>query len=89
VPRPSLLGAIVGKARACTLPGDTSRHERDLALLCALVPDPFAMREQVTRTDLRRLRGATALTDADDVAWRLVAPVLQDQARAAFAILTE
>jgi hypothetical protein len=35
VPRPSLLGAIVIKGRACALPGDSSRHERDLALLCS------------------------------------------------------
>lgn len=34
VPRPSLLGAIVGKAAACGIPGDSSRQYRDLAFLC-------------------------------------------------------
>jgi hypothetical protein len=44
VPRPSLLAAVVAKGAACALPGDSSRHSRDLALLAALVDDPFALR---------------------------------------------
>lgn len=88
VPRPSLLGAIVVKARACTLPTDTFRHARDLALLCALADDPFALREQMTRADLRWLRGATALVDPDGAAWRLVPAGIRDRGVAAFGILS-
>lgn len=88
VPRPSLLGAVVAKGRACTLPGDTSRHERDLALLCSLVVDPFAMRELMNRTDLKRVRGAKALHDPNDVSWRLVPADIREQGLAAFEILT-
>ncbi len=62
VPRPSLLGALVGKAAACKLPGDTERHERDLAFLCALVEDPVGMRTEMTAKDLARVRaGAKTL----------------------------
>jgi hypothetical protein len=88
VPRPSLLGAIVAKAAACALPGDTSRHERDLALLCALVPDPFTLREQMTGKDVQRVRAASALAVPHHSAWRLVAAEIRDQGVAAYAILT-
>jgi hypothetical protein len=89
VPRSSLLGAVVAKGRACTLAGDTSRHERDLALLCSLVADPFAMREQMDKTDVKRLRGAKALADPDDVSWRLVPADIREQGLAAFHFLTD
>lgn len=56
VPCPSLLGAIVAKGRACGLPGDPERHHRDLALLCALVDDPFEMRDAMGRKDPAALR---------------------------------
>lgn len=72
VPRPSLLGANVGKGRACGLPGDTSRHHRDLALLCALVEDPFEMRERMSRTDPAALRRGWALGQVTHPAWALV-----------------
>lgn len=55
VPRPSLLGAIVAKAAACALPGDSSRHYRDLALLCSLTDDPIALAAELTSTDRRNL----------------------------------
>lgn len=50
VPRPSLLGAVICKAAACKLPGNPARHLRDLALLCALIEDPFTMSEELTKT---------------------------------------
>jgi len=52
VPRPTLLAAIVAKARACGLPGDPSRHLRDLALLCACVDDPFSLCRGANYADL-------------------------------------
>jgi hypothetical protein len=51
VSRPTLHGAIVGKAAACGLPGDPARHLRDLAFLCSLVEDPFVLRDQLTPKD--------------------------------------
>lgn len=68
VPRPNLLGAIVGKAQACTLP-DPRRHYRDLALLCSLVPDPAVFSGQLGRKDRQRLRKASALLEPRHPAW--------------------
>ena len=87
LPRPSLLAAIVGKAAACALPGDPARHERDLALLCVLVADPFAMRAQMTAKDLKRLRGAIGLTTAQAPAWNLLPAGIRADGLGAHAIL--
>lgn len=77
VPRPSLLAAVVGKAAACRLPGDPARHLRDLAFLCALIEDPFAMREQMNAKDLSRLRtAAPLLADREALQWRQLGPRL-------------
>jgi hypothetical protein len=89
IPRPILLAAIVGKAAACGLPGDASRHLRDLALLCSLVDDPFVTAEQFTAKDRQRLKLAAALDERNHPAWRLVPEYLRDQGRAAWAILTD
>lgn len=71
VPRPSLLAAVVGKAAACKLPGDPARHMRDLAFLCALIEDPFAMRQEMTSKDLSRVRAAAPmLSDRAALPWR-------------------
>jgi hypothetical protein len=73
VPRPSLLGALVIKGAACGLGGDVSRHHRDLALLCSLVDDPFALAEQMSAKDRQRLRcAAPIVVEPDHVAWQLL-----------------
>jgi hypothetical protein len=59
ISRPTLLVGIVGKAAATALPGP-ERHYRDLALLCALVGDPFELVDQMTRKDRQRLRLASS-----------------------------
>jgi hypothetical protein len=89
LPRPSLLGAVVAKAAACGLGGDVSRHHRDLALLCAFVEDPFAMRDEFTRKDRQRLRYAAVLAEDDHPAWRLIPPVIRRQGQLAYRILAE
>jgi hypothetical protein len=89
VPRPTLLAAVVSKAAACGLPEDVFRHLRDLALLCALIDDPFAAGGQLSAGDRRRLKYAEALNDADDEAWRLVPPDRREQGRAAWEILND
>lgn len=77
MPRPSLLAAVVGKAAACKIPGDPARHIRDLAFLCALIADPFAMREEMVAKDLTRLRAAAPLlADREAQHWRQLGPRL-------------
>ena len=87
LPRPSLLGALVGKAVACGLPGDSSRHVRDLALLCALVPDPYQLREQMTKKDSRRMRHGGLLFAAEHSAWQLVPREIRDQGHEAYRVM--
>ena len=89
IPRPTLLAAVVGKAAACGLPGDPARHLRDLAFLCALIDDPFAMTSELDKTDRRRLRLATALDDPRHPAWLLVRDDIRDDGRTAWAILND
>jgi len=89
VPRPTLLGALVTKAAACGLPDDPARHLRDLALLCALVDDPFAMRDQLTAKDRQRLGLAVALSDRAHPAWLLVPDTIRQDGQIAYAVLVE
>ena len=88
VPRTSLLGAVVGKAAACALPGNSNRHLRDLALLCALVPDPFSLAEKLTGKDRQRLGSARRLADPWHPGWQLVPSDVREQGFQAFLILT-
>jgi hypothetical protein len=89
VPRPTLLGAVVTKAAACGLPADVSRHLRDLALLCALIEDPFAVRDELTPGDRKCLRYAAVLGNRDHRAWLLIPDALREQGRTAWAILVD
>ncbi|MEQ6900774.1 hypothetical protein [Nocardioides sp. YIM 152588] len=86
IPRPSLLAAIVGKAAATALPGP-ERHYRDLALLCALAPDPFELAEQMTRKDQQRLRLASSLLDDGHPAWLLVPAPIRSAGQIAYGVL--
>lgn len=88
VPRPSLLAALVGKGAACALPGDSSRHVRDLAMLCTVVPDPFTLREQLRKKDRQRLLSGAALLDTAHVAWQLVSRDIREQGQETYVILT-
>lgn len=89
VPRPTLLAAVVGKAAACGLPEDVSRHLRDLALLCALIDDPFSAAGELDRADRRRLRLAAALDDPDHPAWGLLPQHLRSDGLTAWAVLND
>lgn len=89
VPRPSLLAAIVGKGAACGIPGDPARHLRDLALLCAIAPDPFALAEEMTAKDRKRVRLGAALHDDAHPTWVLVPAHLRRHGQDAYAILTD
>lgn len=86
VPRPSLLAAIVAKSAATGLP-HPARHYRDLALLCSLVVDPFAMAAELGKKDRHRLRLARALLDDLHPAWILVPEGIRSQGQIAFSLL--
>lgn len=83
--RPNLIGAILVKAAALNVPGDTDGHYQDLALLLALVPDPIAARSELTRRERRHLRECP-LTDPDCRGWRWLYD--DDERRDAHAALT-
>jgi hypothetical protein len=69
--RPSLLGAIVGKAAALGIPtAPKDKHYRDLAFLLSLPANPIVLRSEVTRNDRKKLALANALVEADHAAWR-------------------
>jgi len=79
IPRPSLLGAIVVKASAAaTDHRDPTRHLRDLAFLCSLITDPFALAHDLTPKDRRRLRAAATKLDHDSPAWSYLAEGAED-----------
>lgn len=74
VPRPSLLGAIITKATASVVDTkDTERHRLDLAFLCGLVADPFALAVEVNKKDRDRLRQASMAFGGSDPSWRAAA----------------
>lgn len=88
VPRPSLLGAIVGKAVAVDVDDVPDAQRLDLALLLSLVEDPIELREQLTKKDRQRLRARSEMADPDQPAWSNLPAAEADTGRAAFRLLT-
>lgn len=88
VPRPSLLGALVGKAVAVEVDDVPEAQRLDLALLLSLVDDPLDMADQLTRKDRQRLRARSEMVDADQRAWASLPPDAADRAQAAYRLLT-
>jgi hypothetical protein len=89
LPRPSLLAALILKSAAVDVDPDPARHLRDLALLCALIEDPFAMREVLTAKDRKRLRFARTLHLGTHPAWALVPVDIRSRGRDAFMVLAD
>lgn len=87
IPRPSLLGSIVGKACAVDVDDVPMNQEIDLALLLSLVEDPFVMRDELTAKDRQRLRPRRSMVEQDHRVWRHFEQREGDQARAALRIL--
>lgn len=87
VPRPSLLGAIVGKSVAVDVDDVPDAQRLDLALLLSLVDDPIELAEQLTKKDRQRLRARTEMADADQPAWSSLSVDEADRGRAAFRLL--
>lgn len=76
VPVPSLLAAIVLKARVASIvsdPAARAKHERDLARLLVALPDPAAAAANLGPRERGHLRAHVALTDPAHSAWRGVA----------------
>ncbi len=88
IPRPTLLAAIIVKAAAIALPGEPAKHLRDVALLCALLDDPFTAAEQLARKDRQRLRLARNLADTRHPAWLLVPAEIRANGQTAYEVLT-
>jgi hypothetical protein len=87
LPCPSVLGAILIKARAVDVAEDPEKHRRDLALLLAMVDDPRSLRDEMRKTERGWLLRRRELLDPRHPAWRTT-PNAED-ARIALEILTE
>ncbi len=71
LPRPSLLGAILLKARAVgAAPDEAAKHRGDLAFLLGLVADPRALAVGLRNTERKWLRVREELLDRANAAWR-------------------
>lgn len=72
LPRPSLLGAILLKARAVgAAPDESAKHRGDLAFLLGLVGDPRSLAGHLRKTERNWLRAREELTDRTHLAWRM------------------
>lgn len=87
VPRPSLLGAIIGKAVAVDVDDVPDAQRLDLALLLSLVDDPIELANQLTKKDGQRLRARSEMADSDQRAWSSLSVDGADRGRAAFRLL--
>lgn len=73
IPIPSLLGALVMKARVASDVQDpviAAKHERDLARLLALVADPVVARAELATKERGYLAARAELIRANHPAWR-------------------
>ncbi len=87
VPRPSLLGAIVGKAVAVGVDDVPDAQRLDFAFLLSLVEAPLDMATQMTPKDRKRVRARTELADPQHAIWQLLALPQRERARATLALL--
>jgi len=87
VPRPSLIGAIIGKVAAVSLPGDPERHLTDLAFLLSLIADPRVARADLSAKERGRLRSCP-LADLEHPAWRVLGQPHRAAGQAAMRLLT-
>lgn len=87
VPRPSLLGAIIGKAVAVDVDDVPDAQRQDLALLLSLVGDPIELADQLTKKDRQRLRARSEIADVDLPCWNGMSAEAGDRGRAAYRLL--
>jgi hypothetical protein len=88
VRRPTLVGAMLLKARALAVHSRPDDQRQDMITLLALVEDPHAMRGSITQTERRWLRSIeTALALDDPGLSARFSPARLRAARAAYQIL--
>jgi hypothetical protein len=72
IPRPSLIGAILVKARAVAVDDVPEAQRLDLAFLLSLVDNPRSVRASLSSSERRWLRERTELRDPGHPAWRSI-----------------
>lgn len=87
VPRPSLLGAIVGKAMAVAVDDVPNAQRLDFVFLLSLIDEPFALVDQLTTKDRHRIRARNELIEGEHRVWNELDADARDRARAALRIL--
>lgn len=91
--RPSLLGALVGKAASLEIAVDPApdRHSSDFATLASLIDNPAAMSHLVNRKDRLRAAAMIGHLPATDPAWRVsgAGEAARGTATMAFGLHTE
>ena len=87
VPRPSLLGAILVKARAVEVDDLPDAQREDLAFLLSLVPDPFRLAGELQGNERGWLKRRAELFHANAPAWRVIDEA--EDGRAALRILAD
>jgi hypothetical protein len=88
VPRPSLLGAVVGKAMAVAVDDAPNAQRLDFVFLLSLIADPFALADQLTAKDRRRISARKELLEGEHRVWGDLDVDARDRARAALRVLT-
>ena len=88
VPRPSLLGAVVGKAMAVAVDDVPDAQRLDFVFLLSLIVDPFALADQLTTKDRRRIRARKEMIAGEHRVWSELDDDARDRAQAALRILT-
>ncbi len=86
VSRPALPAAIIAKAAALNLPGESERHEQDLAFLLSLMRDPLGARSALSANERGKLR-ACPLNNRSHRAWRYLPESGADAGHAALRLL--
>ncbi|HET7122006.1 MAG TPA: nucleotidyl transferase AbiEii/AbiGii toxin family protein [Solirubrobacterales bacterium] len=86
IPRPSLLGAILLKARALAVHSRPDDQREDLVLLLSLAPDPSALAAELRGNEAKWLREAEKRLRLDERVGRLPEPTVR-RARQALRLL--
>lgn len=88
---PNLLGALVGKAAATTIPARSNpeRDWQDAALLLSLIADPIAVAEECDSKDRQRLRLLHPLADPTHPGWRNLDAATRTRGVATLSFLTD
>lgn len=87
--RPSVLGALVGKAAATTIAGraNPQRDWEDAALLLTILPDPVTVRTTLRPAEKRRLARISGLMSPEHAAWAVLPVEARRRGQAAARLL--